>query len=73
MIVLENVKHLIHHDKGKTLSTIIQKLEELQYTVSFELLNSKDFGLPQNRERIVIIANSSNKKFNFDLFEKKTC
>lgn len=72
VIVLENVKHLIHHDKGKTLSTILQKLEELQYTVSFELLNSKDFGLPQNRERIVIIASSKSIKFDFNLLEKKS-
>ena len=52
----ENVKGLISHDKGRTLNTIIQTLCDIGYTVDFEVLNSKYFGVPQNRERIFIIA-----------------
>jgi DNA (cytosine-5)-methyltransferase 1 len=55
-MLMENVKGLISHDKGKTLDTIIQTLGEIGYTVDFEVLNSKYFGVPQNRERIFIVA-----------------
>lgn len=55
-ILLENVKGLVGHDKGKTLDTIVQTLNDIGYTVDFEVLNSKYFGVPQNRERIFIIA-----------------
>lgn len=65
VVVLENVKHLIHHDKGNTLSTILETLKSLGYTTSYKLLNSKDFNVPQNRERIIIIAHRSGKKFDF--------
>ncbi len=55
---LENVKGLISHDKGKTLKTILHVLrEELGYYVpSPEIINAKDFGVPQNRERIFIVG-----------------
>ena len=62
--VLENVKYLIYHDGGKTLKVILESLEDLGYYVNYALLNSKDFGVPQNRERLVIVA-SKNKAFNF--------
>ena len=62
--VLENVKYLIYHDGGKTLAIILESLEELGYYVSYALLNSKDFGVPQHRERLVIIA-SKKQIFNF--------
>ncbi|MGR6115825.1 DNA (cytosine-5-)-methyltransferase [Aeribacillus composti] len=55
-LLLENVKGLVSHDKGKTLNTIIQTLCDIGYTVDFNVLNSKYFGVPQNRERIFIIA-----------------
>jgi DNA (cytosine-5)-methyltransferase 1 len=55
-MLLENVKGLISHDKGKTLDTIIQTLDEIGYTVDFEVMNSKFFNVPQNRERIFICA-----------------
>ncbi len=63
IVVLENVKHIIHHDKKRTFKTIIQALEDLGYNVTYKILNSKDFGLPQNRERIFIIG---SKKSYFD-------
>lgn len=68
LIVLENVKHLIHHDKGRTFKVILQSLADLGYNVTYKILNAKDFGLPQNRERIFIIG--SKKKF-FDFNELK--
>jgi len=55
-IVLENVKQLRGHDKGRTLSTILSILDELGYWVDFRVLNALDFGLPQKRERIVIVG-----------------
>ena len=65
VVFLENVKHLVHHDHGKTLDVILTKLEELGYNVSWRVLNGSDFGVPQNRERIIIIG-SLNGKFDFD-------
>jgi len=64
VILLENVKHLIHHNKGRTLDTIIYSLEDLGYLVDYKLLNARNFGVPQNRERIIIIA-TKLKKFDF--------
>jgi DNA (cytosine-5)-methyltransferase 1 len=64
VVLLENVKHLIHHDKGRTLKAILRHLEELGYLTSWKLLNASDFGVPQNRERIIIVAHHS-KKFDF--------
>lgn len=70
VVFLENVKHLVHHDKGNTLSVIVSHLEELGYKVSWKVLNAIDFGSAQNRERIIIIANK-NGLFNFDKLEKQ--
>ncbi|MDY7396226.1 DNA (cytosine-5-)-methyltransferase [Aureibaculum sp. 2210JD6-5] len=69
VILLENVKHLLYHDKKRTLSTIITHLEELGYKVSKKVLNASDFGVPQNRERIIIIG---HKKKKFDFSKLKT-
>ena len=52
----ENVKGLIHHDKGRTYKIIKGAFEEIGYRVFEQVLNSKDFGVPQNRERIYIVA-----------------
>lgn len=65
VVFLENVKHLIHHDHGRTLETIITKLETLGYCVSWKILNAVDFGVAQNRERIIIIGSLSGAKFDF--------
>src|SRR5690606_30555359 len=55
-ILLENVKGLVNHDKGRTLDIMIETLNEIGYVVDFDVLNSKYFGVPQNRERIFIVA-----------------
>jgi DNA (cytosine-5)-methyltransferase 1 len=67
VIFLENVKGIKNHDKGNTLRTILAALDELGYNVSTEILNSKNFGIPQNRERIFIVGwlKETNKTFNF--------
>lgn len=56
VLFLENVKGLVNHDGGRTLDTIVRTLSNLGYSVDFEVLNSKFFDVPQNRERIFIIA-----------------
>lgn len=55
-LLLENVKGLLNHDGGATFETILGALDELGYDVEWEVLNSKDFGVPQNRERVFIIG-----------------
>ena len=70
VVLLENVKHLVHHDGGRTLDTILYSLEYLGYLVDYKILNSRDFGLPQNRERIVIFA-TKYKKFDFNKIKTK--
>ena len=55
-LFLENVKGLLNHDKGDTFETILSALDELGYDVEWQVLNSKGFGVPQNRERVFIIG-----------------
>ena len=63
--LLENVKHLKGHDKGNTLKTILKVLREDYYVPEPQVLNAKDFGLPQNRERIFIIGFKKKGAFNY--------
>lgn len=72
-LLLENVKQLTTHDHGKTFSTILGILKELGYHVKWKVLNALDFGLPQKRERVIIVGFRNQERcnaFNFD-FEKK--
>ena len=65
-LLLENVKGLRGHDKGKTFKVIISILNELGYqTLESKVLNAKDFGLPQNRERIFIVGYKNHVNFQF--------
>lgn len=68
--LLENVEGLINHDNGNTLNTIITHLERLGYQVSCELLDSREFGLPQSRKRVYIVG-SLDEKINLDGFEQR--
>jgi DNA (cytosine-5)-methyltransferase 1 len=56
VFLLENVKGLLSHNKGETFTTILTTLDELGYNVQWQVLNSKDFGVPQNRERVFIVG-----------------
>ena len=62
VLFLENVRGLKNHDKGKTLQVILATLDELGYGYSYEVLNAKNFGVPQNRERLFIIAWFKDRK-----------
>ena len=63
--LLENVKNLKSHDKGRTFKTIISHLENLGYYIHHTVLNSLDFGIPQKRERTFIVGFRDNIKFSF--------
>ena len=68
VIFCENVKGLAIHDRGRTYKIIKQTFEKLEYRVFEDILNSKDFGVPQNRERIYIVAfrdDIAPKEFKF--------
>ena len=56
-LFLENVKGLLNHDGGRTFGVIVASLDELGYDIQWECLNSKNFGVPQNRERVFIVGN----------------
>lgn len=67
VIFLENVKNLVSHDHGTTFETIINSLNKINYTTYYKILNSKEFGLPQNRNRIYIVAFKNKINFNFPI------
>jgi DNA (cytosine-5)-methyltransferase 1 len=56
LLLLENVKGLLSHDEGRTFGTILAVLDELGYDAEWEVLNSKHFGVPQNRERVFVVG-----------------
>ena len=56
ILFAENVKGLLSHDKGRTFGTILRTMDELGYDVEWQVLNSADFGVPQNRERVFIVG-----------------
>ena len=56
LLFLENVKGLLNHNGGDTFETILRALDELGYDVEWQVLNSKNFGVPQNRERVFVIG-----------------
>ena len=69
-VMLENVKNLMRHDKGNTISVIRRELEEAGYNVKMDVFNSNDYGLPQKRNRVIIFARRSylgNFEFSAEL------
>jgi len=56
LLLLENVKGLLNHDGGRTFATILYALEDMGYWWEYQVLNSKNYGVPQNRERVFIIG-----------------
>lgn len=74
-VLLENVKGLFSHDKGRTFGTIIQALDELGYVTEWGLFNSKYWGVPQNRERVYILVTRKDvydQPKLFDLLKQQT-
>lgn len=73
VILLENVKQLTTHDHGNTLRVIIEHLEDIGYHLTYKVLNALDFGVPQKRERIIIVGFLNpelSNQFSLD-FDKK--
>lgn len=65
VFLLENVKGLVTHNKGNTLSTILSSLREVGYYVNYKLLNAVDYSVPQKRERIIILGVKEDLSFPF--------
>ena len=65
LFLFENVKGLLNHDKGRTWHVIHDIFEELGYDVHFRVLNSKDYGIPQHRERVYCLGFKKKSKFDF--------
>ncbi len=65
VFLLENVKQLTTHDKGRTFQVILERLENLSYFVHHKVLNGLDFGVPQKRERIILVGFKKNHPFEF--------
>jgi DNA (cytosine-5)-methyltransferase 1 len=63
--LLENVRDLKNHNKGRTLQTILDHLRNIPYFVHWKILNALDFGLPQKRERIIVVGFQENYEFEF--------
>ncbi len=69
--LLENVEGLVKHDNGKTLTTILNKLKQLGYQVKCDVLNARDFGIPQDRKRVYIVGTKTNPiSLNFSRNQK---
>jgi len=63
--LLENVKQLTTHDQGRTFKVILERLEKLGYFVHYKVLNGLDFGVPQKRERIMLVGFKEDHPFEF--------
>lgn len=68
--IFENVKGLLNHDGGKTYETMLRTLDELGYDAQWGILNTRFHGLPQNRERVYIVANLRERSATKILFER---
>ena len=66
VLLLENVKGLLTHDKGATMARILQELDGIGYDVFYKILNSADFGCPQNRNRIFFVCFRKDLEIDFE-------
>lgn len=77
LLLLENVKGLLSHRQGRTFGTILSTLDELGYDLQWEVLNSKNFGVPQNRERVFIVGHLREKSrpeiFSLKKDDRRNC
>lgn len=69
IFLFENVKGLLTHNKGETFKYILGEFESTNYKIVYQILNSKDYGVPQNRERLYLLG-FKDKKFNFEFPQK---
>lgn len=71
MFIAENVKGLLSHDKGRTFETIYNTFKEIGYDITYKVLNSADYGVPQKRERLIIVGVRADlrNKFKFEKFK----
>jgi DNA (cytosine-5)-methyltransferase 1 len=65
IFIFENVKGLLSMQKGELFKKIIKEFESLGYKVYFKLLNSADFGVPQQRERVIVVGTKLKKRYSF--------
>ena len=69
---MENVANLEKHNSGKTLTVMLSVLSDLGYTVNYKVLNAKDFGVPQNRDRIIMVGSLDGIVFDFSKLKTDT-
>ena len=70
-MILENVKGIVSHDNGRTLNRVLNELRKIGYDVAYKVLNSKDYGIPQNRERIWFVCKLGKWDFMEFMFPEK--
>ena len=63
--IFENVKGLLSINKGKTFNTLLEYVKELGYFLTYQILNTKDYGIPQNRERLYLVGSKEDLGIGF--------
>lgn len=63
--IFENVKGLLSINKGKTFNTLLEYVKELGYFLTYQILNTKDYGIPQNRERLYLVGSKEDLGISF--------
>jgi DNA (cytosine-5)-methyltransferase 1 len=72
VFLIENVKGLVTHDNGKTMDKIMNELNDKKYNVKWKVLNSNDYGVPQNRKRLIIVGVRTDIKAEYAFPEPET-
>ena len=70
-LFFENVRNMVNHDKGKTWKIIKGVFDELGYNISYDILDSQEFGIPQKRKRLFVVGISKGGKFVFNNLQRK--